>query len=63
MKRVYENNYKFYYYFYKNQKKLTLKDIIYIIQIYDDLRDYCGIGYELNNKNIGIIFNFSTFNY
>ena len=57
IKKVYQNNYKYYYYFYKNQKKLDSQDIIYVFRIYDNLKDYCGIGYELNNKNIGFIFN------
>ena len=57
MEKVNESNYKFYYYYYKNQKKLNSNNIIYITKIYDNLREYCGIGYELNNKNIGFIFN------
>ena len=57
MKKVYENNYKYYYYFYKNQKKLDGNNLIYIRKVYDNLKEYCGLGYELNNKNIGIIFN------
>ena len=57
MKRVIESNYKFYYYYYKNQKKLNKNNLIYITNLYDDLREYYGIGYTLNNKNIGIIFN------
>ena len=57
MERVNESNYKFYYYYYKNQKKLNSNNIIYITRIYDNLMEYCGIGYELNNKNIGFIFN------
>ena len=57
MKKVYDNNYRYYYFFYKNQKKLSGKDIIYIRKVYDNLRGYCGLGYKLNNKNIGILFN------
>ena len=56
MKKVYDNNYR-YYFFYKNQKKLNGKDIFYIRKVYDNLRGYCGLGYKLNNKNIGILFN------
>ena len=36
---------------YKNKK------FIYIENIIDNLADYCGIGYQLNNKNIGVFFN------
>ena len=57
MKKVYDNNYRYYYFFYKNQKKLNGKDIFYIRKVYDNLRGYCGLGYKLNNKNIGILFN------
>ena len=57
MKKVLESNYKFYYYYYKNQKKLNKKNIIYITKIILDYRERCGIGYKLNNENIGVIFN------
>ena len=33
------------------------KKLIYIDKINDNLIDYCGIGYQLNNKNIGVYFN------
>ena len=33
------------------------KKLIYIDKINDSLADYCGIGYQLNNKNIGVYFN------
>ena len=33
------------------------KKLIYIDKINDNLADYCGIGYQLNNKNIGVYFN------
>ena len=36
---------------YKNRR------FIYIEKIIDNLADYCGIGYQLNNKNIGVFFN------
>lgn len=55
-----EEKYQYYYNLYKTYTKLSLNDIIYVTQFYDSLRDYCGIGYELNNKNIGIIFNDDT---
>ena len=46
-----------FYDLFKNHIKLDINCIIYITKIYDNLREYCGIGYELNNKNIGFIFN------
>ena len=33
------------------------KKLIYIDKINDSLADYCGIGYQLNNKHIGVYFN------
>lgn len=33
------------------------KKLIYIDKINDNLSEYCGIGYQLNNKNIGVYFN------
>ena len=36
---------------YKNRR------FIYIEKIIENLADYCGIGYQLNNKNIGVFFN------
>ena len=33
------------------------KKLIYVDKINDNLADYCGIGYQLNNKNIGVYFN------
>ena len=42
---------------YKTRKKLSGDKIIYITHICDDFKDYFGIGYKLNNKNIGILFN------
>ena len=44
----------------RKHKALNLNQVIYIIQIYDKLIDNCGIGYKLNNKNIGFIFNDSS---
>ena len=55
-----EEKYQYYYNMYKTFTKLSLSDIIYVTKFYDNLRKYCGIGYELNNKNIGIIFNDDT---
>ena len=37
--------------------KFRNRRLIYIEQIYDKLADYCGIGYQLNNRNIGVFFN------
>lgn len=37
-----------------NQKN---KNFIYIIDVIDNLSNYCGIGYQLNNRNIGVYFN------
>jgi hypothetical protein len=45
---------------YKTFTKLSLSDIIYVTKFYDNLREHCGIGYELNNKNIGIMLNDDT---
>ena len=46
--------------YYNNKRKIAtinLDKIIYIIQIYDEVENNCGIGYEFNNNNIGFIFN------
>ena len=37
--------------------KFRNRRLIYIEQIYDKLANYCGIGYQLNNRNIGVFFN------
>ena len=55
-----EEKYQYIYNLYKTYTKLSLNDIIYVTRYYDNLREYCGIGYELNNKNIGIMFNDDT---
>ena len=36
------------------------KNLIYIDKINDSMANYCGIGYQLNNKNIGVYFNDHT---
>ena len=45
-----------------SNKKLKLKKqkLIFIENVIDKLTDYCGIGYELNNKDIGVYFNDDT---
>ena len=59
-----KNEYKYEYgsnikdYFNKRKKnKICLNDIIYIVNTYNKAKDKFGIGYKLNNKNIGFIFN------
>ena len=36
------------------------QEVIYVNDIIDGMSEYCGIGYILNNKNIGVIFNDGT---
>ena len=45
---------------HSNKKKIKNNKFIYITNIIDKLSDYCGIGYQLNNKNIGVYFNDDT---
>ena len=40
-----------------NKSRMKTKIFIYITNIIDNLSDYCGIGYQMNNKNIGVYFN------
>ena len=40
-----------------NKSRMRTKKFIYITNIIDNLSDYCGIGYQMNNKNIGVYFN------
>ena len=40
-----------------NKSRMKNKIFIYITNIIDNLSDYCGIGYQMNNKNIGVYFN------
>ena len=41
----------------RKQNKISLNQIIYIVNTYNNAIDKFGIGYKLNNKNIGFIFN------
>ena len=41
----------------RKQNKISLNQIIYIVSTYNNVIDKFGIGYKLNNKNIGFIFN------
>ena len=45
-----------------NTGKIKLKNdkLIYITNLIENLSKYCGIGYQLNNKNIGVYFNDNT---
>ena len=40
-----------------NKSSMKTKIFIYITNIIDNLSYYCGIGYQMNNKNIGVYFN------
>ena len=55
-KNEYSNNIKNYIN-NRKQNKISLNQIIYIVSIYNNVIDKFGIGYKLNNKNIGFIFN------
>ena len=37
--------------------KFKSEKLIYITNLIENLSKYCGIGYQLNNKNIGVFFN------
>ena len=41
----------------RKQNKISLNQVIYIVNTYNNAIDKFGIGYKLNNKNIGFIFN------
>ena len=41
----------------RKMNKIDLSKIIYIVSIYDKMMENCGVGYKLNNNNIGFIFN------
>ena len=41
----------------RKQNKISLNQIIYIVSTYNNVIDKFGIGYKLNNNNIGFIFN------
>ena len=43
-----------------NKMKIKNKSFIFITNVINKLTDFCGIGYELNNKNIGVYFNDNT---
>ena len=43
-----------------NKSRMKTKIFIYITNIIDNLSDYCGIGYQMNNKNIGVYFNVNS---
>ena len=45
------------YFVNRKQNKISLNQIIYIVNTYNKSIDKFGIGYKLNNKNIGFIFN------
>ena len=41
----------------RKQNNININQIIYIVNLYDKLMENCGVGYKLNNNNIGFIFN------
>ena len=45
---------------FENDNEFINKNLIYIDKINDSMANYCGIGYQLNNKNIGVFFNDHT---
>ena len=42
---------------YSSKNKIKIEQFIYITDVIDNLNKHCGIGYLLNNKNIGVYFN------